>query len=189
LSDSGGFVHDPNGIDAEKLAWIMDLKNVRRGRISEYVDEFKGATYHEGRRPWEVPCQIALPSATQNEIDRADAEALVRGGCIAVSEGANMPTTPEAVEVFQAAGVAFGPAKAANAGGVATSALEMSQNAAFDAWDRDQVDRQLDRIMTSIHEQCVSAAEEYGMRGNLVAGANIAGFLKVAHAMIDQGVV
>jgi glutamate dehydrogenase (NADP+) len=189
LSDSGGFVHDPDGIDGDKLEWVMELKNVRRGRISEYTQKFARATYHAGARPWSVPCQIALPSATQNEIEKGDAESLVKNGCVAVAEGANMPCTPEAVEVFRQAGVAFGPAKAANAGGVATSALEMTQNAQFDSWERDQVDRELDRIMTSIHRQCVEAAEEYGMAGNLVAGANIAGFLKVAHAMLDQGVV
>jgi len=189
LSDSAGFVHDPDGIDAEKLAWIKDLKNLRRGRMYEYAEQYPRATYHEGRRPWAVPCQVALPSATQNEIELADAQALVKNGCIAVSEGANMPTVPDAVAVFQRAGLAYGPAKAANAGGVATSALEMTQNAQFDAWDRDQVDRHLDRIMTNIHQQCVDAAEEYGLPGNLVGGANIAGFLKVAHAMLDQGVV
>ncbi|MFN8423594.1 MAG: NADP-specific glutamate dehydrogenase [Anaerolineae bacterium] len=188
-SDSNGFVHDPAGIDAEKLAWIMDLKNVRRGRIEEYAAKFAGATYHAGQRPWAVPCEIALPCATQNEIELADAKALVAGGCKAVSEGANMPSTLEAIGVFHGAGVAFGPAKAANAGGVATSALEMTQNAQFDSWERDQVDAQLDRIMTGIHAAAAGAAEAYGVKGNLLAGANIAGFLKVANAMLDQGLV
>jgi glutamate dehydrogenase (NADP+) len=189
LSDSSGTVHDPDGIDREKLAWVMDLKNVRRGRMSEYVSKYTNATYHEGKRPWGIPCDVALPSATQNEIDKADAEALVSNGCIAVSEGANMPSTPDAIEVFQNAKLAYGLGKAANAGGVATSALEMSQNAAFDSWTREKVDSELDRIMTSIHAQCVQAAEEYGRPGDLVTGANVAGFLKVAHSMLDQGVV
>jgi glutamate dehydrogenase (NADP+) len=189
MSDSNGFVHDPDGLDRDKLAYVMDLKNVRRGRMSDYVQKFPRATYHEGKRPWAVPCQVALPSATQNEIDKADAETLVKNGCIAVSEGANMPSTPEAVTLFQNAGVAYGLAKAANAGGVATSALEMTQNAGFDAWDRAKVDAELDRIMTNIHHTCASTAEEYGHPGHLVMGANIAGFLKVAHAMLDQGVV
>ncbi|MCC7019654.1 MAG: NADP-specific glutamate dehydrogenase [Ardenticatenales bacterium] len=189
VSDSNGFVHDPAGIDREKLAWIMDLKNVRRGRIEEYAAKFAGATYHAGQRPWAVPCDIALPCATQNEIEAADAKALVAGGCKAVSEGANMPSTLEAIDIFHGAGVAFGPAKAANAGGVATSALEMTQNAQFDNWDRAQVDAQLDRIMTGIHAAAAGAAETYGVKGNLLAGANIAGFLKVANAMLDQGLV
>jgi glutamate dehydrogenase (NADP+) len=189
MSDSGGFVYDRDGIDAEKLAWVMELKDVRRGRISEYVARFPGAEYHEGKRPWSVPCQVAMPSATQNEIDERDARELVKNGCIAVAEGANMPSTPEAVTVFLASRVAFGPGKAANAGGVATSALEMSQNAAFETWSRAQVDAELDRIMTSIHRECMTAAEEYGRPADLVAGANIAGFLRVANAMLDQGVV
>ncbi|MEO8083430.1 MAG: NADP-specific glutamate dehydrogenase [Ardenticatenales bacterium] len=189
VSDSNGFVHDPAGIDAEKLAWIMDLKNVRRGRIEEYAAQFTGATYHAGKRPWAVPCDIALPCATQNEIELADAKDLIAGGCKAVSEGANMPSTLEAIEAFHAADIAFGPAKAANAGGVATSALEMTQNAQFDSWEREKVDAQLDRIMTGIHAAAAGAAETYGVKGNLLAGANIAGFLKVANAMLDQGLV
>lgn len=189
LSDSGGFIHDPDGIDAEKLAWIMDLKNVRRGRIRDYVHAYPRASYHEGESPWQVPCQIALPSATQNEIDTADAERLVNNGCIAVSEGANMPSTPGAIEVYSAARIAYGPAKAANAGGVATSALEMTQNAQFDSWTREQVDAELDRIMTGIFRQCSEAAEQYGHPGDLFVGANIAGFVRVANAMIEQGVV
>jgi len=189
VSDSGGTIHDPDGIDREKLAYVMDLKNVRRGRISEYAGKYPKATYHEGKRPWGIPCQIALPSATQNEIDKSDAETLVKNGCIAVSEGANMPSTPDAIEVFQAAKIAYGLGKAANAGGVATSALEMTQNAGFDEWTREKVDSELDRIMTSIHRVCAETADDYGHPGNLVVGANIAGFLKIAHAMLDQGVV
>ena len=189
MSDSGGFVHDPDGIDAEKLAWVMELKNNRRGRISEYAKKFKSASYHTGKRPWSVACDIALPCATQNEIEKAGAKALVKGGTIAVCEGANMPTTPEAVEIFQAAKIAFGPAKAANAGGVAVSALEMAQNAYFSEWSREEVDSRLDTIMTGIHAQCDAAAEKYGHAGDLLVGANIAGFLKVANAMLDQGVV
>ena len=189
MSDSDGFVHDPEGIDEEKLAWVMELKNNRRGRISEYAKKFKSASYYTGKRPWSVACDIALPCATQNEIEKAGAKALVKGGTIAVCEGANMPTTPEAVEIFQAAKIAFGPAKAANAGGVAVSALEMAQNAYFSEWSRDEVDSRLDTIMTGIHAQCAEAAEKYGRVGDLVVGANIAGFLKVANAMLDQGVV
>ncbi|MCB0216614.1 MAG: NADP-specific glutamate dehydrogenase [Caldilineae bacterium] len=189
MSDSGGFVHDPAGIDADKLAWVMDLKNNRRGRISDYTREFSGATYHEGQRPWGVPCDVALPCATQNEVDEQDARTLIAGGCKAVSEGANMPSTPGAIEVYRAAGIAYGPAKAANAGGVATSALEMTQNAQFDRWTREKVDRELDRIMTDIHEQCRDAAATYGHAGDLMTGANIAGFVKVADAMMDQGLV
>jgi glutamate dehydrogenase (NADP+) len=189
MSDSGGFVHDPDGIDAEKLAWVMELKNNRRGRISEYAKKFKSASYYTGKRPWSVACDIALPCATQNEIEKAGAKALVRGGTIAVCEGANMPTTPEAVEIFQAAKIAFGPAKAANAGGVAVSALEMAQNAYFSEWSREEVDGRLDSIMTGIHAQCDAAAEKYGHAGDLLVGANVSGFLKVANAMLDQGVV
>ena len=189
MSDSGGFVHDPDGIDEEKLAWVMELKNIRRGRISEYAKKFKSASYHAGKRPWSVKCDIALPCATQNEIEKAGAKALAKGGTFAVCEGANMPTTPEAVEIFQAAKIAFGPAKAANAGGVAVSALEMAQNAYFSEWSREEVDSRLDTIMTGIHAQCNAAAEKYGHAGDLLVGANVSGFLKVANAMLDQGVV
>ena len=189
MSDSGGFVHDPDGIDEEKLAWVMELKNTRRGRISEYAKKFKSASYHAGKRPWSVKCDIALPCATQNEIEKAGAKALVKGGTFAVCEGANMPTTPEAVEIFRAAKIAFGPAKAANAGGVAVSALEMAQNAYFSEWSREEVDSRLDTIMTGIHAQCDAAAEKYGHAGDLLVGANVSGFLKVANAMLDQGVV
>jgi glutamate dehydrogenase (NADP+) len=189
FSDSGGFVYDPDGVDEEKLHWVMDLKNTQRGRIQEYVERFPRASFTADARPWGVPCDVALPGATENEIQEDDARTLVQNGCLAVSEGANMPSTPEAIAVFQAAGVAFGPGKAANAGGVATSALEMTQNAQFIEWNREEVDARLDRIMTDIHRQCAEAAERYGLADNLVAGANVAGFVKVADAMLDQGVV
>lgn len=188
MSDSSGTIHDPDGINAEKLAWILELKNVRRGRISEYADQFSGSTYLAGKRPWSIPCQVAFPCATQNEIDGADAKALVDNGCLCVCEAANMPTTPEGVDHFLAAKLLFGPGKAANAGGVATSGLEMSQNAAHSHWPREEVDARLHQIMKSIHRQC----EQHGREGdwiNYVKGANISGFIKVAEAMLDQGVV
>jgi len=188
LSDSGGTIHDPDGIDREKLAWVMELKNVKRGRISEYVKEFKSATYIEGKRPWGVKCDVALPSATQNELDGNDAKELIKNGCTVVSEGANMPSTPEAIEVYQANKVLYGLGKAANAGGVATSGLEMSQNSLRLSWSREEVDAKLLGIMQAIHAQCV----EYGSEGkhvDYVKGANIAGFIKVADSMLDQGVV
>ena len=187
VSDSAGSIHDPNGIDNEKLAWIMDLKNNRRGRIKEYADKF-GATYLEGQRPWSVACDIALPCATQNEINDEDAKTLVSNGCKVVSEGANMPTEPEAVDVFLKAGVLFGPGKAANAGGVATSGLEMSQNSMRLNWSREEVDGKLHTIMENIHKACVThGTEEGGV--NYIKGANIAGFIKIADSMLDQGVV
>ena len=189
MSDSSGYIFDNEGIDQSKLTWIMNLKNNRRGRIKEYVKEYPSAVYHEGKRPWGEVCDIALPSATQNEIEEKGATSLVKNGCMAISEGANMPTSPAAYEILSKAGILFGPAKAANAGGVAVSALEMSQNAAFDEWTSEQVDSKLDQIMTGIHKQCADAAEEYNQKGNLVVGANIAGFIKVAEAMLDQGVV
>jgi glutamate dehydrogenase (NADP+) len=195
LSDSDGWVHDPEGLDREKLDFVMQLKNVRRGRIHEYLDRYPQAIYapHDptlDHNPlWSVPCDVALPSATQNEIGEKDARGLVANGCRCVSEGANMPSTPEAVEVFLDAGVLYGPAKAANAGGVATSALEMSQNRMMLRWTREEVDEKLRRIMKSIHRTCFETAEQYAMPGNLAAGANIAGFVKVANAMLDQGVV
>ena len=188
LSDSGGTVCDKDGIDAEKLAWVMDLKNVRRGRIKEYAEKFAGAEYREGKRPWDVKCDVAFPSATQNEISKADAETLVKNGCKCVSEGANMPTTPEGVDVFLDAKILYGPGKAANAGGVATSGLEMSQNSQRLSWTREEVDSKLNGIMKAIHESCV----KYGKDGdfvNYVKGANVAGFVKVADAMLDQGLV
>ncbi len=189
LSDSGGTIHDPAGIDAEKLAWVINLKTVARGRIADYARQFAGSRYHEGQRPWQIPCDCAFPSATQNEIDGEDARALVRQGCRLVAEGANMPSTPEAVEVFRESGVLFAPGKASNAGGVATSGLEMSQNAMRLRWDADEVDERLNRIMKAIHAQALDASCEYGRPGDYVLGANIAGFVKVANAMIDQGLV
>ena len=188
LSDSGGSVHIPNGLTREQLAWVMDLKNSRRGRISEMADAFSDVQYRDGLRPWDIACDVAFPSATQNEIDAEDAKNLALGGCKAVAEGANMPSTPAAVDIFREAGVVFGPAKAANAGGVAVSALEMSQNAAFENWTREEVDNKLRGIMAAVHQQCADAAEAYGVSGDLAAGANIAGFVKVADAMVAQGV-
>ena len=186
MSDSQGYIYDANGIDAEKLAWIMDLKNNRRGRISEYADKF-GAEFHPGR-PWAVKADIAVPCATQNELNGEEAQTLLANGCICVAEGANMPCTPEAVTAFQNAKIFFSPGKASNAGGVATSGLEMSQNSLRMSWTREEVDEKLHHIMVSIHEACV----EYGTEGDYVdyvKGANIAGFVKVADSMIDQGVV
>ncbi len=188
LSDSNGTIYDKNGIDAEKLAWVMELKNVRRGRIKEYADVFN-AEYREGVRPWDIPCDCAFPSATQNEISGEDAAKLLENGCHLVSEGANMPSTPEAVDLFVEKRILYGPGKAANAGGVATSGLEMSQNSTMMQWPREEVDQKLNGIMVSIHEACKAAAEEYGQPGNYVMGANIAGFVKVADAMLDQGLV
>jgi len=188
LSDSNGFIHDPAGIDGKRLAFIMELKNIRRGRIKEYADKF-GATYYEGKKPWGIPCQAAFPSATQNELDGKDADTLLKNGCFVVAEGANMPTTPEGCEKFIKAGILFAPGKAANAGGVATSGLEMSQNSMRFSWPREEVDNRLRQIMQSIHESCAKAAKDFGCPGNYVIGANIAGFLKVANAMLDQGVV
>jgi glutamate dehydrogenase (NADP+) len=186
LSDSSGYIYDSNGISAEKLAFVMELKNVKRGRINEYADQF-GCEFHAGR-PWSVNCDIALPCATQNELNEAEAKTLVANGCMLVSEGANMPTTPEAVEVFQNAKILFAPGKASNAGGVATSGLEMSQNSLRMNWTREEVDTKLKQIMQDIHSSCV----QYGTDGNhvdYVKGANIAGFVKVADAMLDQGIV
>ncbi len=189
VSDSDGTVIDEAGIDSEKLAYLMDLKNIRRGRISEYVQNYKNAKYFEGCRPWRlVKTDIALPSATQNEIDAEDAKALVKNGCICVSEGANMPSTLEAVQCFLENKVLFGPGKAANAGGVATSGLEMSQNAMRLNWSSEEVDSRLHNIMINIHRSSMEAAKMYGAPGNYVVGANIAGFKKVADAMIDQGI-
>jgi glutamate dehydrogenase (NADP+) len=187
LSDSSGYIHDPAGIDAEKLAFVMDLKNVKRGRIQEYANKYN-CKYVPGKRPWEIKCDVAFPSATQNEIDGNDAKTLVQNGCKAVGEGANMPTTPEGIEVFLNAKILYGPGKAANAGGVATSGLEMSQNSLRLCWTREEVDERLHGIMKAIHKQCV----QYGKEGdwiNYVKGANIGGFIKVADSMLDQGVV
>jgi glutamate dehydrogenase (NADP+) len=188
LSDSNGTIHDPDGIDDEKLAFVLELKNVRRGRIKEYADKYK-VQYLEGKRPWGIKCDCAFPSATQNEINEDDAKTLLKNGCKLVAEGANMPSTPEAIEQYLEKKILYGPAKAANAGGVATSGLEMSQNAMMMSWSREEVDEKLHNIMIAIHRQCYDAAQEYGDAGNLVMGANIAGFVKVADAMLDQGVV
>ena len=188
LSDSKGFIHDPDGIDAEKLAWVMDLKNVKRGRIKEYADQFPNATFHEGQRPWSITCDIALPCATQNELNGGEASELLSNGCICVAEGANMPSTPEAIAAFHEAKILFAPGKASNAGGVATSGLEMSQNSLRLSWTREEVDEKLHGIMVSIHEACVEFGSEGGYV-DYVKGANIAGFVKVADSMIDQGVV
>ncbi|MBS3768908.1 MAG: NADP-specific glutamate dehydrogenase [Bacteroidales bacterium] len=187
LSDSGGLIYDPDGIDDEKLHYVMELKNIKRGRIQEYAEKY-GVEYYEGKKPWEVSCDIALPCATQNEIEKEDAEKLVETGCICVSEGANMPCTPEAIEVFLNKQILFGPGKAANAGGVAVSGLEMTQNSMRLPWSRDDVDQRLKEIMTNIHNTC----QKYGKEGdyiNYVKGANIGGFVKVAEAMLAQGAV
>ena len=189
LSDSGGYIYDPDGIDAEKLEFIKDLKNVKRGRIMTYVEHFPEASYHEGKRPWEIPCEIALPCATQNELDGAAAELLVKNGLIAVSEGANMPSTPEAVHHFQNHKILFAPGKASNAGGVATSGLEMSQNSLRISWTREEVDNRLKHIMKDIHDACTTYGMEEDGYCNYVKGANIAGFVKVADAMLAQGVI
>lgn len=188
LSDSDGTIYDKDGITAEKLAFVMELKNVKRGRIKEYADKYK-CEFLPGKRPWGVKCDVAFPSATQNEIDGNDAKELLANGCYVISEGANMPSTPEAIDQYQAKKILYGPGKAANAGGVATSGLEMSQNSMRLSWSREEVDNKLHGIMIAIHKQCVNAAAEYGMPGNYVMGANIAGFVKVADSMIEQGVV
>ncbi|WP_340077074.1 NADP-specific glutamate dehydrogenase [Leptobacterium sp. I13] len=188
LSDSGGYIYDKEGIDEEKLAFIMSLKNEKRGRISEYTDKYPLATFHKGKTPWEVACDVALPCATQNELDGDDAKQLIKNGCICVSEGANMPSTPEAIEAFHHAKILFAPGKASNAGGVAVSGLEMAQNSLRYSWTREEVDEKLKGIMKNIHKSCL----EYGKKDsyvNYVKGANIAGFIKVADAMLAQGVV
>jgi len=195
FSDSSGFIHDPEGIDREKLAWVMDLKNNRRGRISEYVKQFPSATFTASEPEpslnglWNVNVDVALPCATQNELNGKEAEMLVANSVIAVGEGANMPCTPEAVEVFQKAGVLFAPGKASNAGGVATSGLEMSQNSLRLSWTREEVDQRLEAIMVDIHKNAFETAKKYNREGDYVFGANVAGFLKIAEAMLAQGVV
>ena len=189
LSDSGGFIHDPAGIDAEKLAWIKDLKTNRRGRISEYVDEFKGAEYHEGGAPWGITCDVAVPCATQNELLGDDAKTLVKNGCKAVSEGANMPTDLDGIHVFKEAQILYAPGKAANAGGVAVSGLEMSQNSAKISWKEDELQTLLKDIMTGIHASCVEYGGTKTAHIDYVKGANLAGFVKVADAMLAYGVV
>jgi glutamate dehydrogenase (NADP+) len=189
MSDSSGYIHDADGINAEKLAFIMTLKNVKRGRISEYVNTYSSATFHAGERPWSVNCDVALPCATQNELNGTEAKALIENNVIAVAEGANMPTTPEAIEAFQKANVLFSPGKASNAGGVATSGLEMSQNSLRFNWTREEVDTKLKQIMNDIHESCVTYGKQADGSVDYVKGANIAGFVKVADAMLAQGVV
>ena len=188
LSDSSGYIMDPDGIDAEKLAFIIDLKNVKRGRIKAYVDQYPKASFHPGKTPWEVPCQIALPCATQNELNGSDATILLKNGCICVGEGANMPCTPEAITQFKQNKILFAPGKASNAGVVAVSGLEMAQNSLRYSWTREEVDNRLQTIMSDIHQSCLKYGEQNGFV-DYVKGANIAGFVKVADAMLAQGVV
>ncbi|MDX9880535.1 MAG: NADP-specific glutamate dehydrogenase [Prolixibacteraceae bacterium] len=188
LSDSSGYIYDPNGIDEEKLAWVMELKNMQRGRISEYATKF-GCEFFPGKTPWGVKCDCAFPSATQNEVNEEDAKTLIKNGCFVVSEGANMPSTPEAIEVYLKSKILYGPGKAANAGGVATSGLEMTQNSMRLPWTREEVDAKLHQIMVNIHATCVKYGTESDGFVNYVKGANIGGFIKVADAMIAQGVV
>jgi len=188
LSDSNGYIYDPEGITKEKLEYVFDLKNVQRGRIKEYAEKYN-CKYVDGARPWGEKCTIALPSATQNELNGDDAKTLLANGCIAVSEGANMPSTPEAVEAFIAAKILYAPGKAANAGGVATSGLEMTQNSMRIAWTREEVDARLQSIMANIHDACVKYGTEADGYVNYVNGANVAGFMKVAKAMMAQGVI
>jgi glutamate dehydrogenase/leucine dehydrogenase len=189
LSDSLGFIYDPDGINMEKLNWVMELKNVKRGRIKEYTDKFKGSQYFENKRPWGIKCDMAFPSATQNEVNSEDANDLIKNGCYVVSEGANMPSTPDAIEIYLKAKILYGPGKAANAGGVATSGLEMTQNSMRLPWSREEVDNKLHQIMINIHETCVKYGKEKTGFINYVNGANIGGFIKVADAMIAQGVI
>ena len=189
MSDSKGFIHDSDGIDKDKLAWIMNLKNKQRGRISQYIEKYPNSTFHEGEKPWSVAVDVALPCATQNELNEEQANLLVENGCIAVVEGANMPSTPEAITLFTNKKILFAPGKASNAGGVATSGLEMSQNSLRYNWTREEVDTKLHNIMLDIHNQCVAYGKEEDGYIDYVKGANIAGFVKVADAMIDQGLV
>jgi glutamate dehydrogenase (NADP+) len=189
LSDSGGYIYDKDGIDTEKLAFVMDLKNNRRGRISEYAKQYPSAVYRDGEAPWSVKCDIALPCATQNELQEEDAKLLLKNGCMCVAEGANMPTTPEAVDLFLEAKILFAPGKASNAGGVATSGLEMSQNSLRISWTREEVDERLQKIMRDIHDSCIEYGQDEDGYCNYVKGANIAGFVKVADAMLAQGVI
>jgi len=188
LSDSGGYIHDEEGIDSEKLDHIMNIKNVKRGRIQKYLERYPNAKFHAGKTPWEVPCDVALPCATQNELHKKDADLLIKNGCVCIGEGANMPSTPEAIQTFTENKVLFAPGKASNAGGVAVSGLEMAQNSLRYNWTREEVDSRLKNIMSEIHESCVEYGKEDGFV-NYVKGANIAGFVKVADAMLAQGVV
>lgn len=189
LSDSDGFIYDKDGLDQEKWEYVIHLKNVLRGRISEYADKYPAAAYFPGERPWKIPCDIAMPCATQNEIEAQDAENLVKGGCWCVTEGANMPTTPDAIAIIRNAGMLYSPGKASNAGGVATSGLEMSQNSVRQHWTADEVDAQLHRIMKDIHAACMKYGTQEDGSVDYVKGANLAGFIKVAGAMVDQGLV
>lgn len=189
LSDSQGYIHDKDGIDTEKLEFVMDLKNNQRGRISAYADKYASATFHAGKTPWEVSCDIALPCATQNELSGDDAKILIKNGCICLAEGANMPSTPEAIHEFHEAKILFAPGKASNAGGVATSGLEMSQNSLRISWTREEVDGRLKDIMSDIHDSCIEYGKDENGYCNYVKGANIAGFVKVADAMLAQGVI
>ena len=189
MTDYDGTVYDKNGIDAEKLAWTKELAFVRRGSLREYVKKFPGSEFLEGKKSWSVKCDIALPTACENELDGEAAKVLIANGCFCVAEGSNMPSTPEAIEVFDNAKILFSPGKASNAGGVATSGLEMSQNSMRLSWTREEVDKHLQRIMKDIHHSCATAAEEYGVKGNYVDGANIAGFKKIADAMLAQGLI
>ncbi len=189
LSDSTGYIVDDEGIGPEKLNYVFELKNIKRGRIKEYVEKFPSAEYHEGTGVWNVPVDVALPCATQNELNGDDAKTLLKNGCKVVAEGANMPSTPEAVNIFVKEKILYGPGKAANAGGVAVSGLEMSQNSVRTAWTREEVDGRLHNIMIAIHNTCKKTSEEYGQPGNYVMGANIGGFIKVADSMLDQGAV
>ncbi|WP_417443478.1 NADP-specific glutamate dehydrogenase [Joostella sp.] len=189
LSDSGGTIYDKDGIDEEKLAHVMEIKNVNRGRISEYIEKYPNAEYFEGKTPWHIACDVAMPCATQNELDQDNAKELVKNGCICVSEGANMPCTPGAVTVFHESKILFAPGKASNAGGVATSGLEMAQNSLRYSWSREEVDEKLQGIMKSIHNSCIEHGEDEDGYVNYVRGANIAGFVKVADAVLAQGVV
>ena len=189
LSDSSGYIHDPEGIDEEKLAFIMDLKNVKRGRIVSYTKKYPKASFHAGETPWKLPCDIALPCATQNELDERDAKILIANGCFCIGEGANMPCTPEAIELFKINKLLFAPGKASNAGGVAVSGLEMAQNSLRYSWTREEVNKRLQSIMVDIHESCLQYGKDKNGNVDYVKGANIAGFVKVADAMLAQGVV
>ena len=189
LSDSSGYIYDEEGIDADKLAFVMDLKNVKRGRINEYVKKYPNAKFFTGKRPWEIKCEVAMPCATQNEVDEDDAKTLLSNGCFVISEGANMPSRPEAITAFQNAKILYAPGKASNAGGVATSGLEMSQNSLRINWTREEVDARLKNIMKEIHDSCIKFGKNENGYIDYVTGANIAGFVKVADAMLAQGVV
>lgn len=189
LSDSNGFIYDPEGLNEEKMAYVFELKNIRRGRIKEYAQKYPQAQYFAGERPWKIACDIAMPCATQNEIEKADAENLIKNGCFCVTEGANMPSTPEAIAIFQSAKILYSPGKASNAGGVATSGLEMTQNSMRLKWTAEEVDQRLRTIMADIHAACLKYGTEEDGYINYVKGANIAGFMKVANAMVEQGIV